>query len=169
LKYLKGRPDLDHPRILNIAKFSQSYARQQFLKGLDAPSNVDHQAAQGASGTSDASVPHSAQTDIARDEEIARAMQAAFDDEAGFALQTGAGGVGGLMTDGDSEDDEDLEDDDDDDDDDDDGSDWDPEVGEVAAGGWRMREAAHDEDMAREEDVECLELREVFSDPDLPR
>ena len=43
------------------------------------------------------------------------------------------------------------------------------DVGEVAAGGWRMREAAHDEEMALEEDVECLELREVFSDPDLPR
>ncbi len=87
--------------------------------------------------------------DTSRDEDIARAMQAAFDDEAGFALQTGEGE--GAMHD-DEEDEDGLEED---------LPDYD--VGEVAAGGWRMREAAHDEEMALEEDVECLELREVAS------
>ncbi len=196
LKFLKGRPDLDRSRILRVANFSQTFARQQFLNSIDAPSTSLHPSSKSqATDSSSASIeplpsqrvdaasaredntpanlpeekpraagdgaqsvdinpPSSTKpaVDTSRDEDIARAMQAAFDDEVGFSLLAGNAGEGGSAMQDEEDEDEEF-------------SDYD--VGEVAAGGWRMREAAHDEEMALEEDVECLELREVRPGPAL--
>lgn len=146
--YLESRPDLNAEAVLSAVDFSQKFGRRAFLLGME---NMDsrfepmHDNLQSRKG--DSSQPEPAAGDeemdqdlISQDEQLARTMQAAFDEEARLNGYRPAR-VGESF-------------DDDDDDDSYDGE----EIGEVAAGGWRMREAQHDEECAEDHDISCLEV-----------
>uniref|UniRef100_A0A7S4PGU4 RING-type domain-containing protein n=1 Tax=Guillardia theta TaxID=55529 RepID=A0A7S4PGU4_GUITH len=159
-KYFQKHPELDLESLKQYFDFSQEFACRAFLLCMDM-SLVD------STGTADVNAVLRAYfdaknnegegPDTTKDEIIARAMQAAYDhsmqmESMAYMLRFGVhgneqgdGGSGG------SDDEEDLED----------SYDSADEIGDVAAGGWRRREAEQEAETAQDDDINCLELRSL--------
>jgi hypothetical protein len=184
--YLEGRSDIESRGFLSTAKFSQAFAKRIVL--LHHQRSAAHQPSPAHSRSTDeeqntlsdilmqrgelnfessrsgmVSIQANSEQEAAEaanrasalkaqmeaDERLARQLQAEENSRAGLP----GGWVSGEFH---AEGSWDDEDDDDDDSDDSSGSFY-----ERTLGGWRMRESQHQEEVANDEDVSCLEVKKV--------